>query len=206
MMKLKVFNENLAQVNSYLLTKKKHAVLIDPGFNGNDITKYCEEYEICIDHIILTHGHFDHIKGIELISKAFNFDLFVSKEDKKLLFNDEYNYAKPFGSHFKLPNSISIIEVGDKEVIKIFDEPFKIFKTPGHTKGSICISYQKLLFTGDTLFYDSIGRTDLYSGNNLDLNKSLDLLRKNFSNEVTIYPGHGKSGKMKSVKEVNPYL
>jgi glyoxylase-like metal-dependent hydrolase (beta-lactamase superfamily II) len=205
-MKLKIFKENSAQVNSYLLIKKKHAVLIDPGFNGKEIVDYCKESEILIDHVILTHGHYDHIRGIKLVSQEFNFDLYVSKQDKQLLYNDEFNYARAFGSSFKLPKDIIVKELSDKMDLKIFDETFRVYYTPGHTKGSICISYQKMLFTGDTLFYNSVGRTDLYSGNNTDIFKSLEILKKNFSNETTIYPGHGESGKMKSVKEINPYL
>ncbi|MBI9008798.1 MAG: MBL fold metallo-hydrolase [Tenericutes bacterium] len=205
-MKIKLFKENLAQVNSYLLIKKKKAILIDPGFNGEAIIKYLKENEVVIDYVILTHGHFDHIKDLELLAKEGSFELFVTKEDKFLLFHDEHNYAKAFGSSFKLPNNITIKEVANNDSLKLLEETFKIYSTPGHTKGSICISYQRTLFTGDTLFYNSVGRTDLYSGNQSELFKSIDLLKTKFGNDTLIYPGHGESGKMKIVKDINPFL
>jgi hydroxyacylglutathione hydrolase len=88
----------------------------------------------------------------------------------------------------------------------LLNEPFLCFYTPGHTKGSICIQYQNRLFSGDTLFADSIGRTDLYSGNMNDMKQSLRLLSERLSNQTVVYPGHGESKKWQEIKEVNPYL
>ena len=206
MMRIKKFYDNPAQVNSYLLIKRDKAILIDPGFNGKELVKYCKESCITINYIILTHGHFDHIKGIEDIALEFDFELLVSKEDKQLLFHDKFNYAKAFQSSFKLPSNITIKELSDKESLKLLDETFKVYSTPGHTKGSICLAYQRSLFTGDTLFYDSVGRTDLYSGNHSELFKSIAFLKTKFGNDTVIYPGHGDSGKMKAIKEVNPFI
>lgn len=204
-MKLKIFKENLAEVNSYLLIKKSESILIDPGFNGKDILDYLEKNEIELTYVILTHGHFDHIKSIEVLAKKYNFELFISKEDKLLLFDDTLNYAKSFGSTFKLPN-LKINEVEDNQTIDLLEKSFLVIKTPGHTKGSICILYKDKLFSGDTLFFNSIGRTDLYSGNQTEIFKSLEKLSRTISNDVKVYPGHGESGKMKEIKEVNPYI
>lgn len=204
-MKLKTFNDNMADINAYLLIKNKEAILIDPGFNGKAIITYCKDKAIDIKHVILTHGHFDHIKDIEILAKDFTYDLFVSKHDKNFLFSDELNYARAFGSTFKLP-PLEIHEVEDQQVLNLLDESFQIFLTPGHTKGSICIKIKNQLFSGDTLFYNSVGRTDLYSGNQSTLFKSLEILKSKVSNDVTVYPGHGKSAKMKEIKEINPYI
>jgi len=204
-MKLKKFNENIADINSYLLTKKNDGILIDPGFNGKTIIEYCKNKEIEIKHIILTHGHFDHIKDIEILAKNYDFDLYISTHDKGFLFSNDLNYASAFGSSFKLPK-LTINEVKNQQVLRLLEEDFVIFLTPGHTKGSICIRKRNKLFSGDTLFYNSVGRTDLYSGNQSMLFKSLEKIKTKISNDVTVYPGHGKSGKLKEIKEINPYL
>lgn len=204
-MKLKIFNKNIAEVNSYLLIKRKESILIDPGFNGQAIIDYCNEQDLNVKHVILTHGHFDHIKSIEMLAKHFSFNIYISKEDKPFLTNNEYSYATAFGSKFNLPD-LEVVEVNDGEVLRILDESFDILLTPGHTKGSICIKNERMVFSGDTLFYNSVGRTDLYSGNQSELFKSLEKITKKYSNDVNIYPGHGEHGKLKIIKEINPFI
>lgn len=205
MMKLKIFNENLAQENAYLLFKNQVAIVIDPGFNGEQIIDFCKQKELQIVAVLLTHGHFDHIKDVSMLAKIFTFDIYISNEDKPFLKNDQFNYASAFGSKFHLPNFM-VISLKDNQKIEIEGESFHIIATPGHTKGSICIEYNRYLFTGDTLFYNSVGRTDLYSGNINDMKKSIALLNSKISNDTTIYPGHGEHGKLKVIKEGNPYL
>lgn len=204
-MKLKTFSDNQAQVNTYLLYKNQTAIVIDPGFNGNQIIDFCKQKELNIVSVLLTHGHFDHIKDIPLLAKEFTFELYISEADKSFLKNDQYNYASAFGLKFHLPN-LTIIIVKDNQRISIEGETFKVISTPGHTAGSICFGYNRYLFTGDTLFFNSIGRTDLHSGNRNDIKKSIELLKTKISNDTTIYPGHGNFGKLKQIKEVNPYL
>ena len=204
-MKLKIFSNNIADINSYLLYKQNIGIIIDPGFNGIQITEFCIHKSIKIKYILLTHGHFDHIKDINLFLQNDDVNIYISKNDKDFLYNDSYNLSKFFGEKFILKNA-KVIEVNNLEKLNLENEVFKIIYTPGHTKGSICIEYKNYLFTGDTLFYDSIGRTDLYSGNFKDIKKSLELLIKTTSNEKIIYPGHGKHAKMKEVKSDNKYL
>ena len=204
-MNIKIFNQNMASINSYLLIYKKEALLIDPGFNQKEIIEYLNDKEIILKKVILTHGHIDHIYGLQKLLENFTFEIYISKYDKAFLYNEEYNYTKAFGLTFKLPE-LTIQELDDTSEISIFDTKLKIISTPGHTKGSICIKHQNILFSGDTLFYESVGRTDLFSGNYNELKKSLDKLVKTISNDTTIYPGHGPSGTFKKIKEINPYL
>ena len=116
------------------------------------------------------------------------------------------NYANAFGAKFNFPKDIEIVSIKDKEELTFFNESFKLILTPGHTKGSICIKYNQWFFSGDTIFIDSIGRTDLFSGNSSDMQKSLEYLKKKLSNQTIIYPGHGRYSKWKDVKRVNPYI
>ncbi len=206
MIKLKIFNQNKVEINSYLLIKEKEAILIDPGFNGEAIIKYLGESNIDLKHVILTHGHFDHIRDIQILAKRFLFDLLISNQEISFLKNDNKNYAFAFGSEFILPKNIIIKPMNDGEKITLLSENFEFILTPGHTKGSMCIKYQNWLFSGDTIFYDSIGRTDLFSGSSLDMQKSLKYLKERISNQMKIYPGHGRSGKWIDIKNTNLYL
>ena len=103
-MKLKTFNENMASVNSYLLYNDRFAIVIDPGFNGSDIIEFCKEKNVNLKYVFLTHAHFDHIKDLPLIAFVYDITVYVSKEDKSLLYNDGFNYARAFGANFKMPN------------------------------------------------------------------------------------------------------
>jgi len=206
MINIKTFNQNPAQINSYCLRKQSHVVVIDPGFNGDAIMKYAFNKKLTIDAVLLTHGHFDHIKDIELLAQHYSFDLYISVPDKSLLYHDNQNYASAFNSSFHLPGNLVLKTMKDNETIHLLNESFHCSYTPGHTKGSICIQYQNRLFSGDTLFTNSIGRTDLFSGNMSDMKQSLRLLKKTLSNQTIVYPGHGESGKWIEIKQINPYI
>ncbi len=205
-MKIKVFHNNNADINSYILIKNDKAMCIDPGFNGNDIYHFFIENSIDLEKVVLTHGHYDHIRDISLLYSHFKFKLHLHSRDMELLGDSRLNYANAFGNDFHLPSDIEPELVHDGNDIVFQDEAFKIISTPGHTAGSICIKYQNNVFTGDTLFYDSVGRTDLYSGNHAELKKSIKKLLGMISNGATIYPGHGKAAKLKDILAVNKYL
>ena len=204
-MKLKTFNENNALMNSYLLFNDSFGIIIDPGFNGEDLINYCKQNDIRVKYVFLTHAHFDHIKDLPLLAFIYDFTLYVSAEDKQLLYNDGFNYARAYGSNFKMPNR-PIIEFDYSKELVLDGEKFKIIPTPGHTKGSVCIKHLNALFSGDTLFFDSVGRTDLFGGNQKDLFRSITLLEQSVSNDAKVYPGHGQSGKMGQIKQTNPYI
>jgi len=205
-MKLKIFNQNIAEVNSYLLVKKKEIIVIDPGFNGDSIINFCKENEANIRYVFLTHGHFDHIKSLEKLAKAYTFQVIINEADINLLKNDELNYARSFGQSFVFPTNLELIPIKDGFKKHYLDEDFWFISTPGHTKGSQCIGYNDWLFTGDTLFFDSVGRTDLATGSPKDLNRSIEQLKKTISNKMIIYPGHGGHSDMKTIKENNRFL
>lgn len=202
---LRKFNDNQLDQNSYVISNKNQGIVIDPGFNFEGIISYLKRKNISDLLIILTHGHFDHIKGIENLAKEYNFDLMISANDKLLLFDDNLNYAKSFGSSFTLPN-LNIIEVSESYRLDFLNEEIEFIETPGHTKGGICIKIRDNLFTGDTLFYNSVGRTDLYSGNQKTLFESMKKLTASIGNNAMIHPGHGKSAELNEIKKINPYI
>lgn len=189
------------QTNCYLITKGKETLIIDPGDEGDFISQTIIENNLNPVAIILTHGHFDHCLGILPIKLNFNIPIYLHQKDLFL-----YKQANKSAKHWTgsagdpLPPVDKLITNATKQIFFL-----KVIETPGHTPGSICLYYENhssevaqressdggILFTGDTLFADGVGRTDLSYSSKEDLQKSLKKLNK-LSKEITIYPGHNQ--------------
>lgn len=172
-MKIKTFLVGPLLTNCYLLISDNEAVLIDPGFLTKEILKEIEGKKLL--YIILTHYHWDHILGAKKLKEKTGAKILIHKEDKKFL-------------KFEVDQ---LLDGGEE--IRFGKEFLKIIHTPGHTPGSISILVQNFLFTGDTLFEDGVGRTDLPGGSEKDLQKSLKILEKIIKPKMQILPGHGSS-------------
>lgn len=192
-------------VNTYVLAKDGHVLVIDPGFCGIKVINHCENHHLKIDGVILTHGHIDHIRDLKMLLNA-DVKIYIYKEETDFLKNPNLNLSTMFRNDFVLDKNISITAVDDEQVMDFFNEKIKFIHLPGHTKGSMGIIYNQHFFSGDTLFYDSIGRTDLPTGNigkmQVSLKRILSVLPKN----TVVYPGHGKGGKLAEIISINPYL
>lgn len=207
MMTLKLFSDALTGGNSYLLYKRQEAVLIDPGFNGQKIIDFCQAKNIEIKQVILTHGHFDHIRDLNLIASKHHFGLLIHALDYPMLFDSAKSYAKAFGATYRYQGDhVLIDQISREDKRSYLQASFKILMTPGHTAGSICVLYQHMLFSGDTLFLDSIGRTDLFSGSQKAMHQTLKKLKEKLSDQTVVYPGHGPHGLFKDIKENNVFL
>jgi glyoxylase-like metal-dependent hydrolase (beta-lactamase superfamily II) len=173
-------NEDLSHV--YLLCRFDTCVLIDPSHSYDDIVHQMGEKTL--SGILLTHAHMDHI---DLIG-SFDVPIYMHADDAHLLFEDQYNGYSPKNHPYKRKNlDLHYVNQGDK--IPLADHMIDVYHTPGHTKGSLSFLYEGKLFTGDTLFKESVGRHDLYSGNLPELRKSVLTLLSLPSN-IKIYPGH----------------
>lgn len=210
---LKTFIVNPFGVNTYLIYNDKDtAILIDPGFyfedEKNNFISFVNKEELTIKSVILTHGHVDHLLGLKFLSKNFDFKLFISYYDSYFL-NTAEQYANMFGFNYEgFPNNIDInyLKGGDK--LNIGEFKFSILETPGHSPGSICIYFEdeNIVFTGDTLFFESVGRADLPGGDYFQLLKSI---RKNLfvlPGKTIVYPGHGPSTTIDHEKMYNPFI
>ncbi|QWC00571.1 MBL fold metallo-hydrolase [Mycoplasmatota bacterium] len=206
MFKLKTIKNQKMDMNSYLLIKKKHVILIDPGFNGHEILNVIEENHYTIEAILLTHGHYDHIRDIKLIYQNADYPIYIHSNDYKSLYDPNMNYSKAFNQNFILDKDMVVKKLNDETSINLLNENINVIHTPGHTFGSVMFEYNKYIFSGDTIFYDSIGRTDLFSGNFNAIRRSINMIKDKISNNKIILPGHGQSGSFEEIKKINRFF
>ena len=159
--------------------------IIDPGGSMDKITECIEKNNIELSAILMTHGHFDHIACADELSCKYNVKVTVNEKEIAVI-NDVWNH-----SCFEFVNPTDYIFITENDIIKVGNMEFKVIETPGHTVGSVCYLYDKSLFSGDTLFLDTVGRWDFFSGSLSDIKNSV--INKLFllSDDTKVYPGHG---------------
>lgn len=190
----------LFETNTYLLSEGDDVMLIDPASKAEKLFPLLEGKKLLA--VLLTHGHLDHIKAVDGLYGKYHMPIYVNKQDEELLHDKTQGY--PFGiDNSPVVNSpVNYLQEG-KMNIGPFN--FEVLFTPGHTKGSTCFIFDKELFSGDTLFKMSAGRTDLKGGDYSDLKHSLQLL-KNLGKDYIVYPGHDESTTLSFEVENNPYM
>jgi hydroxyacylglutathione hydrolase len=185
----------------------KEAIIIDPGFDNlseaEEIFKFIEEKMLKLKFIVNTHGHPDHICGNGIVKEKFKTPILIHEKDAFMLGKFGHLVAKFFGFKNSSPPADMLLKEGD--VLKIGNTTLKVIHTPGHSPGSISLLGEKEVFTGDTLFAGSIGRTDLPQSSEKDMRRSLEKLA-GLPDYMTVYPGHGPVTTIKEEKENNPFL
>lgn len=191
--------------NCYILIDEitKECAVIDPGGDAEELIEYIKSQGAIVKFILLTHGHVDHIGAVGQLKAVFNVEAHVNKYDGELIQNGEFMFG-PLKYNGKDVNFV--MDVVEGKVFNIGNLNLSCIETPGHSPGSICYRVEDKLFTGDTLFLRSIGRTDLSGGN-------FDLLVKNIKDKlfilqdnITVFPGHGPQTSIKYEKEHNPFF
>jgi glyoxylase-like metal-dependent hydrolase (beta-lactamase superfamily II) len=193
------------EVNCYIVydSNNLHSVIIDPGQDGQKVISEIERSGFIPEMLINTHGHYDHMLSDDQIRLKFRIPLAVSKEDSFMLSDANKNFSNFFAGSTTVKDPEIIL--GDNQEIKLSFTTFKVIATPGHTKGSVCLLFDKFLFTGDTLFAGTIGRTDLEGGNYQEIICSLNKL-KTLDQSLIVYPGHGSSTNLANEFRHNPYI
>ena len=181
------------QVNCYILWETEQCHVIDPGFEPERVMKTCDELGLKIQAILLTHGHFDHVGGVKKIAEKTGCQVFLHPDELSL---------PPFITSGKLYYTDTYAE-GDE--ITLAGMTFTVLHTPGHTPGAVCLHFGDHLFTGDTLFAGSCGRTDLPGGSFATIKASLIRLASLPCN-ASIYPGHGEETTLETERQNNPYF
>ncbi len=195
---IKTLVQGNLQTNTYLISNETQAVLIDPTGNYKDLINVLNNKELI--GILLTHGHFDHLGAVDDLYDVYKCPIYLHKNDKELATTNVFKES--FGNCPIITKPILDMPF-DK--FNIGDFTFDVHHTPGHTPGSILIQYKNSLFTGDTLFKDSIGRTDLYLGDFKQIKESLKYIQTMDKNLI-VYPGHGPLTSIEDEIRNNPYL
>ena len=202
-MEIKTLVLGALQSNCYLISTTKAAVIIDPGFDSNITLDFLEQNKDKQRLILLTHGHFDHIGGAKALREATNTKIAISKEDSQFLLDPNLNLSAQFGEALTPFEADILIDLEDE--ISVGDLTFKIIKTPGHTTGGLCFLIGEYLFSGDTLFCRSIGRTDFPNGNFSQLKASIEKLYT-LDDDTIVLSGHGPETTISEEKLYNPFV
>ena len=183
------------QTNCYILWEgdSQNCVVIDPGYTPELILRQMEKLGKKPEAILLTHGHFDHVGGVRQLAEATGCRVYLCPEE---ISQPEHMTAGPlYYTH----------TYGEGDVLSLAGMQIRVMHTPGHTPGSVCLVWEDAIFSGDTLFAGSCGRTDFPGGSWETIRLSLERLAT-LDKDYTVYPGHGESTTLGAERKYNPYM
>lgn len=190
--------------NSYVVCdeESKEAMVIDPGGEPERIAEILDILNANLKYIFMTHCHADHIGGAAELKRRKGGKVLISREDSEGLYKEEINLA--YLINMEKPELEADSRVDDGDLIHLGNLEFKVIATPGHTKGGLCLYSEKLglVFTGDTLFSGTWGRTDLPTGSFVDIINSITNKLMILPDETIVYPGHGKITMIQDEKNI----
>lgn len=196
------------QTNCYVVSNvdTKECLVIDPAADADFILKYCNDNDLNIVAIFLTHGHFDHIGAVpELKKKLPDVKIYAGLEEKDVLGNAAVNMSTDFAGAVTFAADCY---VDDNEVVDIIGTKVKCLHLPGHTKGGMGYYFEDggMIFSGDTLFFMSVGRSDFPTGNEALLLESIEKKIFTLPDDTIVYSGHGNKTSVRREKAANPFF
>ena len=207
MYKIDVRVLGMVATNCYLLcnTDTKECVLIDPADNAGKISEMIEQSGCTLKGILLTHGHFDHIMAADEVRDKYNVKVYASAEEKNTLSTPHINLGEAYGMNLSVKADIWH---NDGDILNLAGFDIKAIHTPGHTVGGCCyyFPYQNVVFSGDTLFCTSVGRTDFPKGSAAQIIRSIKEKLLPLPDETTVYTGHNDITTIGTERMYNPYL
>lgn len=200
------FAVGIYAANCYVIAdeNKKECIVVDPGGSPDKIIGHINKNKLKTVAIVLTHGHVDHIAEADVLRKKLGAEILIHKNDSKMLEDSKLNLSN--ASLYNEVNFSADKLIKDKEIIKFGDIEALVIHTPGHTRGGITLKIENFLFTGDTLFQDSYGRTDLGGGNLNALHDSIIHKLFKLDGELNVLPGHGGPSSIGYEKQYNPMI
>lgn len=194
------------QTNCYLVSSLKSAVIIDPASFTSEISEFLnsslkDKKEAVI---LLTHAHFDHIGGAGELKNRYGVKIAIGEPDEYALRDKKANLSQMFG--VDIEPFYADIKLKNNDILKVGDLDIKTVLTAGHTVGGAVYIINGVMFSGDTLFYESIGNDRFFGGNGKDLINSVKLLLNEFPDDMKVYPGHGTPTDIGHEKKYNPYI
>ena len=192
-MQIAVMTLGAYQTNCYIVWQetRQDCVLIDPGYMPEKILETAQKLGKTISAILLTHGHFDHVGGVEKIAEETGCPVYIHQEERKL----------PEG----MTGGKLMVTGTYKESVSVSDLTFRVLHTPGHTPGSVCLICEDVIFSGDTLFAGTCGRTDFPGSDPKEMMYSLEKLAQ-LPGDYHVLPGHGEGTMLSYEREHNPYM
>lgn len=193
-----------------VINDNNEGILIDPGYNANNcLIEHLKKLNVDIKYILITHGHYDHIGALNDVLKVYpNAITYIHEEDKICLTSPKYNLSDEFNSGMNVVVKVKhLITLSDNDNLNLLGFNIKVMHTPFHTKGSVIYIFinEEIIFSGDTLFFNTIGRTDLITSEPRKVNDSL-LKIKELNANYAIYPGHGIKTNLERELKYNMYL
>jgi hydroxyacylglutathione hydrolase len=193
------------QTNCYILESRAEAIVVDPGDEPERIIRLIKDLTVTTTHILATHAHFDHVLAVDGVRSVFKTPFLIHKDDSPILESMQTSARQFTRFEAQKPPKVDRF-VRDDETLKLGSETIRVIHTPGHSPGSISLSGDGYVLTGDALFNQSIGRTDLPGGDFQTLVDSITNRLFKLNDETIVYPGHGPETNIGDEKLANPFV
>ncbi len=207
-MEIKIFPNGIYGATTYLIYDKisLEGAIVDCTSSVDEIEKFVKDKKINLKYILITHGHFDHVYCVSKMKEKFpNALVLMHKEDLPLLGQVEVQCSMAGVESISVPCVDGLLDENSKN-LTIGKKEIKVIETKGHSKGGVCYLIENVLFSGDTLFQESIGRCDLFGGSFSEIEYSIKEKLFKLDDNIVVYPGHGDKTTIGYEKKHNPYF